>query len=372
MIRFSWKKSLLILMPFNFKRWFKILIIVWLAGAGIGGCNFNGRNPAKEKPATAPAAQTDQTSPSVQNQEATVQSPASSQPVQKTNEEPAVAQPSSPAGTNGTANKNALPKTNPGIIGALVLLLIAISIFFMWLNSRFNFILLDTLTTGSDVIKEPFVRHRETGNSYFKWSLAFTGCLIGAVIFLGIPFVLGAGILKGNVPLAAVLAILGVLILTCVILGFSVVGSVVHDFVLPIAYQEKISVFAAWKKFMDAGAFRLGSIIKYLLTAFGLSIVIGIIQTIVGLIVLLVFGIAGGLIAIPGFFLIKAIPAIKPILILIGILFAVVLFLMFLIVPGLVMLPAPIFLRAFALSYLTRLYPGCDLLGFSGRETAQT
>ena len=48
---------------------------------------------------------------------------------------------------------------------------------------------------------------------------------------------------------------------------------------------------------------------------------------------------------------------------------AIAIVLAVIVVTGMVMLPVAIFFRAFALTYLTRLYPDCDLLGFTEKKT---
>src|SRR3989338_10233114 len=69
LLSFSWNKTKELLFPFNFKRWLKILFIVWLAGQ-VGGGGFNLPNPgdmdfAKSLPGgTQETAQEEQIQPS--------------------------------------------------------------------------------------------------------------------------------------------------------------------------------------------------------------------------------------------------------------------------------------------------------------------
>ena len=76
--------------------------------------------------------------------------------------------------------------------------------------------------------------------------------------------------------------------------------------------------------------------------------------------------IMGGIAAIPGVLIVKALPFLKFPLIFLGALLAVVLILAVIAAIGMVMLPVEVFFRVFSLTYLTRLYPDCDLMGFTG------
>lgn len=367
MIGFSWNKAKEILFPFQFKKWLKIVIIVWLAGAGIQGFNFGGGNRG---PATR------------QNQQITQPKSAdTSSQLQKMNTatENAVTETSQAAASgveNGqasfpeakktiaktpSANKKTDPRKMAPVIIAAVILGIILGLFFTWLSCRFSFILLDVLMTGKTMIRESFKEHRETGNSYFKWSL----------VFFGIPMILiGGGVLmmwflKGNVTLSAILGVTGILLGLLLILPWILIAKTAQDFVLPIMYQEKILILAAWRRFLSAGSRIWVELIKYFLVLLGLGIVAGIVQIIVSIVVGIVGLIAGGICVIPGFLLAKAVPALAIPLIILGVLFFILLLLVIGILIGMIMLPVAIFFRVFALVFLTRLCPEYDLLGCS-------
>ena len=391
MIRFSWAKSLEILFPFHFKRWFKIMILVWLAGVGIQGFSANFKAPAQ--PARASSASQKITFPKPPSvvlppvavktlQVSSVQIP----PLAGTPGPSMVQVPTSPRkgmqpisisqNTDFMAKlreKMKRPDHKPSpfmpvlLIAGVVVLgvgLVAFMILFFWLSSRFNFVFLDMIATGVPAIKEPFKKYKEAGNSYFFWTLAFLGV---SILILSIVGLSGAGLLmvaKGNVAFTSKLGFFIGLLASLVILTIVSVGITMRDFVVPIMCREKIPAMSALHKFMKAKTFAFGRIFQYLLVIFGFWIVVMAVQSVVSLIVAIGGLIAGGILVIPGIWIIKALPLLKVPLILFGGLMVGAIILAVIAVIGMIMLPAVIFFRVFALAYLTRLYPECDLLGF--------
>jgi hypothetical protein len=145
-------------------------------------------------------------------------------------------------------------------------------------------------------------------------------------------------------------------------------GMVMHDFVLPVMYQEKITAMSAMNKFLEADTFAFSGVFQYLLVVLGLWVLAAVLQGVVGIFVAMGGVIAGGILAIPGVLLTMAFPFLKLPLIVFGSFVAMALVLAVIVVIGMVMLPVAIFFRVFALAYLTRLYPECDLLGFTGQN----
>jgi hypothetical protein len=382
MIGFSWKKSLELLLPFHFKRWFKILIIVWLAGAGIQGCNLNFRipkvpqktdmgKPAKVyvpavRPARPPIEKMERPSGLLQS------APQGKLPGQEAVQPPAlstsadsqrIAKSREMAPTQGKKSK--LGRGWGGVIIAGVSLFGVVFILgFLWLGARFNFVLLNALVNRDAKIREAFKLHKEQGNSFFKWSLALFGIAGGLLLVLGIAAVPVVLLMKANKIMGLAIGLALILLAAVMVLATAMFGITVRDFVLPVMYKENVKTLAGIGRFMKAKDFRWVEVLKYLLVILGLGTGAIIVQGIVAVIVALAGIIAGGMFAIPGIFLLKAMPFLKIPVLVAGGLLAAVLVLAVIVTVGMVMLPAVIFFRAFALTFLTRLYPDCDLLRF--------
>jgi hypothetical protein len=262
------------------------------------------------------------------------------------------------------------PVVFAGIVAGMVVFgagCVALAVFFLWLSSRLNFVLLDTIVTGEPSFKEPFKKHKEAGNSYFVWSLVFLGLSAFILLVTGLA---GAGLLmvvKGNTGLSMMSGIFTGTLAIIILLAIIAIGTAMHDFVLPIMYHEKIPAMKAVNKLLKTGRACFLKIFQYLLVILGLWVLAMILQSIVGILVAIGGLIAGGMVAIPGIVLIKTFPLLKLPLIIFGSFVAMGLVLAVFLVISMVMLPVVIFFRVFALAYLTRLYPQCDLLGFSGK-----
>ena len=320
MIRFSWAKSRGILFPFHFKRWFKILIIVSLAGAGVQGGSLHFSAPGKSARSvrvmgkTMPSSSSSVTAApgkgsSAVSPRATPASPVSS----------ADASVIKSGASSGSPKPVHRPVLNFWLVTSAVLLGLGLMLFFMWLSSRFNFILLNTIVTGNTAVCGPFRGHRELGNSYFRWSLAFLGIMLGAFLIIGFVGYMLFGIAKGHIVLMILLGILMGLLALTLLLGMMGVGTSMRDLVLPIMCREKITALDAMNQFLDAPTFEFGKVFQYLLVIFGLGIAAAIVQGIVAILVVIAGLITGGLVVIPGIFLIKALPLLKLPLIFLGV-----------------------------------------------------
>ena len=379
MIKFSWAKSREILFPLHFKRWFKILIIVWLAGVSIQGVSTNFKVPAKPaQPSTAPQqGAMSVLSPGMLPQlmgKAPRTPPSVGSPIPSSVGQ--VQKPPQKGANSFSAGQYAdRPKAQAKLVlvvlllSGVIMLGLVFVVFYMWLSSRFNFVLLDTILTREPAIKEPFKLHKEAGNSYFVWTLAFIGIGLGAFLSAGLLMALFWGITKGSPVIGIHLIVLGGLLVLGVIAAMIFFGTIMRDFALPIMYREKIPAMNAFNKCLEADTFAFGKVFQYLLTVFGLWLLAMIVQGIVGIFAVIGGVIAGGIVAIPGILLFKALPILKIPLVIFGSLAATALVLAVIVLIGMVMLPAVIFFRVFALAYLTRLYPECDLLKFTSDKS---
>jgi len=338
-------KTKQILLPFQFKRWLKILLIVWIAGqaAGFGG-NFN--------PARRFQQAQDQTSEQLQTPAAQTTQP------QQAFLDDITGIPQAPAaGAAGAVSEpvsqSPLENLSPIMSLALILIVLVLAILFMWLSARFNFIFLDLVVTGDVRLGESFRAQRVLGNSYFRWMLGYLAVMIGGMILFVLPIVFVGSLALLMVPLFILFMVAAI-----------AVGVFVLDFVIPIMYREQIRCMEACRKFLSFKV-PFGSLALYLLVKIGFGILSAIIAALAALIVGVLLVIVALTIAIPGGFIAGAVAFLKPLLTVLGVILLVVSIFTMVIVIGFILLPIPLFFRAFALTYLTRLIPDYDLLGFS-------
>jgi hypothetical protein len=341
-IGFSWSKSKEILFPFQLKRWLKILLIAWVASMATSpGGNFNFPGPAA--PAEETSETLDQAIDPVQDSWDEFDETEGATDLFK-----GLGDPFSADGSEISLP----PATIPVLIG-LTLLFFVLALPFIWLSSRFNFIYLDLMVGKESQIVEPFKAHKTIGNSYFFWLVAFTAVVVTVELLLIILARLSPSVLWVSTTLMVIWVI-----------AVAIVAILVLDFVTPIMYRDQISCVEACRKF---AALRppIGSVVIYLLVKIGLTLLAGIAIMLVGLLIAAVVLIASLIIALPGVMIGQAVPALGPLLNVLG--FGILLLgvMLTVLALGLVSLPIPIFFRAFSLAFLTRIAPDYNLLGYS-------
>lgn len=350
-IEFSIQKTKAILFPFRFKRWLKILFIVWLAGhLGGGG---GGGNLGNSIPRNPPTSETQETIAGDTTAVDATGTPRDSSVAPEAS--PQIPQPPLP---EGSADGQKAPVIKPEQIPMFVgfgIALILMGLLLLWLSSRFNFIFIDLLKDEDVKIRESFRAHRENGNAFFWWNIWFM-----IAIFVGFAVLILLGILAIKlIWLLPLIILIGFLALFALIL-FS---TIVIDFALPMMYQDKIKTRDAISKFFSAKP-GLGSLALYFLLKMAFGIAAGFLSFIALAIVIIVALIPIGIIALIGFLIASALPAMKAIFLVLGVILLVPAILSLLILIGMVLLPIPIFFRVFTLTYLYKLNPEYNLLGF--------
>jgi hypothetical protein len=163
------------------------------------------------------------------------------------------------------------------IITGLVVLF-ALGIVILWINSRGAFVFLDCVLNERRAIAVPWRTYRAEGNSLFVWQLVFS--LIGMAAFLsmlGIVLFLACG---GRLPhsLEDVPWIRFGIGLVVTWLPFAFVAIYVqhflHHFVTPIMFRDRVTTTEAWRTFLPLLGERLGTFVLYGL--FYLAVQIGL------------------------------------------------------------------------------------------------
>ncbi len=354
LIQISFDKMKTLLFPFNMKRWFKIFLIVLLAGAagssgGLrGASNLNkSKMPHSDKP---PFSMATPSAPLVTGEgmsghsmplpQSPYQNPAfSKQPV----EPPAPAHPMTRSEKIEQTTKAATKKYGVWVVALILLIGLPLVVFASWINARFQFILLDFLAHQNLAIRPSWTRHKILGDSLFKFNIFI---LLAAIVFAGCAFSL---FLLGPVGIAV-----AILLLITGFLAFIVAILAINDFVVPLMYHQNLQIGPAARLFWEQD-FDLGQIALYYLVKIGLGIVAGIAQGILFVLLLIAVGIPTGIIFLLIAGAMKALPALKLIGIILMIAGGVTALAALLSAAGVATLPIHIFFQCLRINFVTRL-----------------
>ncbi|MFH1453099.1 MAG: hypothetical protein ABIH00_03865 [Armatimonadota bacterium] len=176
------------------------------------------------------------------------------------------------------------------VIGILVIL--ALTLLFIWLKSVMNFVFLDNIIKNCAFIKEPFHRLKSKGGSLFLWLLGFGSIVLFFVFILASVIILNIHFYSQSHNSQNMLWILLYsIILLFVMLFMAIIGIITMDFILPVMYAEDIKILAAWKKFMSRTKGNILNFVIYLFLKLIISICQGIISIFALLICFIVLGI---------------------------------------------------------------------------------
>ena len=164
-------------------------------------------------------------------------------------------------------------------------LLIALGLVSTWLGSRGRFMLLDGVIRNQGAIAEPWREYRREGNSLFRFRF-YLGLLclglIAMILALGL-LVAWPDLESNQLSGAGLLAIvIGLLLLLVLMVGYSVISLVLHDFVVPIMFLRRIPVHTAWREFrLSFWQDNQGAVVLFFLMRFVLNIAVGILAVVV-------------------------------------------------------------------------------------------
>lgn len=187
------------------------------------------------------------------------------------------------------------------IVGTIVILVIlAITVLVLWLNSRGKFMFLHCITKNKAEVKVPWQKYSRAGNSLFLFKLAagvivfiLIALLAGSIIF-GIVLLRGSG---GQVGWLGVPAIaISVLFLIPITIVVTLFFKFINDFVVPIMYINGCTCVEGWHQFWELLKLNKWNFTLYILFQILIGIVIG---TIIIAAVCMTCCIAGCLMVIP-------------------------------------------------------------------------
>ena len=197
----------------------------------------------------------------------------------------------------------------PWILAGAVALL-GLGLLAIFISSVFRFILFDAVLRDRPQILEGWRRWQGPGGNYFLWQMGFLfTALVALAALVGLPllFAWRAGVFRQPDQHLALLIGGGVLLFFAVIglvLTVLLIDTFAKDFLVPLMAMENLGVFDAWRRLLPLLAAEklacTGYILMKIVLAVGSAILFGIINLIVILVLVVVFGIAGAAIVLSG------------------------------------------------------------------------
>jgi len=356
--------------PFSVKKWLKLLLIAFLAGAlsgGNGGGGGNSNPPAKKQEVRTATSQ-DSSGASAANA-VSAQGPAAQGAAQS-------------AATSNKTTSEPARKAPPLafiaiIIGIILSLLLGIIILMTWIGSRFRFVWFNAVVNNSTDMLEPYYRHRVEANSLFRFSMAvfvlFVLFIVAEIAWILYKLFKYGAFNQGfvwSVPAGLDIFLLPVMLLILVLVILIVLTVIIEIFGVPMMALDGSSLGSALKKFRNIFASNWRDVLLFLLILILLGIVAGAAQmaliigallavVLVGLVILGIPLIIMGMLKAKIIFLIYAIVAGTPFLIIaIIVLIATT-------------LPFAVFFRLLSINYLVSLdcgYTQASLAAYSARK----
>jgi len=208
------------------------------------------------------------------------------------------------------------------VIAAVVIAVIALV--FLYLFSRFRFVLFDSVITGRPVIDRGWRLYASQANRYFGFWLVFRLVHL-AVMFLivGLPLLHAyrTGVFSGDNSLPALFAVIASIALAALTAGiiFAVVSTLAKDFVMPVLALDDLALGDAWSAVWRVVASEPGAWAAYmglkLLCAVGAGFCLAIAFFIAVLPAFIVIGIPAGLLVALGVLVFKGVGALAGIII---------------------------------------------------------
>ena len=237
------KTKQILFRPFNISKWFAIGFCAWLATLGSGGrSNLNFGNWGSHE-----------------------QSPDFQQEIHNV--------------------KEAVLENLPIVIGVgalVILVILVLSLVFMWLKSRGQFMFFHCVSRDKGEVVKPWKQYAQQANSLFLFRLVLGLAGVAVSILFIVPLVaIGFSFAKtGIAGFALANLVWGFLLIFCIImvaLTLSGIRLLTDDFVVPIMSLRRCSVTEGWKEFWRLLMSNKGSFTVYLLFLFVIGLAIGMI-----------------------------------------------------------------------------------------------
>jgi hypothetical protein len=167
------------------------------------------------------------------------------------------------------------------IVGIAVFVILAIWLLFLWLSSRGKFMFLDGVVHNRAAVAAPWRQFRERANALFVFRIVVgligTAIVIAFLAFVALLVLLGIRTPDFS-PLLIAIGIFGLLVLVTIMIGFTVVGLAINDFVVPLMYLRDRGVGAAWRELGALVSARPGVFVLYVLIKIVIAIAVAAIS----------------------------------------------------------------------------------------------
>jgi hypothetical protein len=252
-----------------------------------------------------------------------------------------------------------------GLILVGILVVMVLSVIFLYINSVFRFILFDSVLRRECSIGNGWQKWRHDGGRFFLWQIVFQiavwlGLLFLIVLPLALAFAAGW---TTNLRQHLGRLIVGVILFAGLFLVFIVTTIVVHvlarDFLVPIMALEHLDFAEAWHRLLAIVGREMGRFTVYLLLKLVLSIAATILFSICAFILVVFITVPGAVAVLAG----KAagigwtVPTIS-----LAIIFGSMLLLLMIYLVAVLCVPGTVFFPAYAMYFLASRYPNLDAL----------
>jgi hypothetical protein len=175
---------------------------------------------------------------------------------------------------HGDLDWNFTPWIVAGVIGLVVIVMLLVVVW-MWVSSRGRFIFTDCVVKNRGAIGEPWREYRREGNSYFLFSLVIA-CVGFVIIAIGAVFVWLCffGMRGDESGPGTVIAVIGLVVMALIWVGFSLFFGVVSTFMIPVMYRRRC---LAREAFVDVAKLIGSNPVPFILfLLFGIALAIGV------------------------------------------------------------------------------------------------
>lgn len=165
----------------------------------------------------------------------------------------------------------------PAVV-AVVVVMIGIGLLIAWLNSRGRFMFLHCVAANKAEVKIPWQKFKKHGNSLFLFRivLGIIGFAVTVVPVAGIILLIIATASKAILLIVSIPGIIFCgLILFAILIALSLVRKFTFDFVVPIMFLRTASCVAAWREFMTILSTNKARLALYILFQIVIAIAIG-------------------------------------------------------------------------------------------------